>query len=149
MGEPMYELPQAPAPEVELKTRVDQFNALELPGQPRSMHMGTSYLVNDLWRELRRMTGWVADLQSGMYVNCVYCGHRYGPQMTTPVTMADALKEHIAQCPEHPMAKCVAMLKAASHALKSYAHGNSAPDLAAMTAEACDLVVAKATGASP
>ena len=22
---------------------------------------------------------WIDDLQSGMYINCVYCGHRYGP----------------------------------------------------------------------
>jgi hypothetical protein len=46
---------------------------------------------------------WVDDLQSGMFVNCVYCGHRYGPGETTPVSMADALKVHVEQCPEHPM----------------------------------------------
>jgi hypothetical protein len=46
---------------------------------------------------------WVRDLQSGMYINCVYCGHRYGPEKDTPVAMADVLKEHIAQCPRHPM----------------------------------------------
>lgn len=46
---------------------------------------------------------WVADLQSGMNVNCVYCGHRYGPVDKVPTSMADALKEHIEQCPEHPM----------------------------------------------
>jgi hypothetical protein len=46
---------------------------------------------------------WVDDLQSGMFVNCVYCGHRYGPGETTPVSMADALKAHVEQCPEHPM----------------------------------------------
>ena len=50
--------------------------------------------------DLRR---WVDDLQSGMYVNCVYCGHRYGPGETTPVSMADALKAHVERCPEHPM----------------------------------------------
>lgn len=48
---------------------------------------------------------WVNDLQSGMYVNCVYCGHRYGPSDKTPVSMADMLKEHIERCPEHPMSK--------------------------------------------
>lgn len=46
---------------------------------------------------------WVHDLQSGMYINCVYCGHRYGPQDEVPSTMADALKQHIEQCPKHPM----------------------------------------------
>lgn len=39
-----------------------------------------------------RLKHWVDDLQSGMFVNCVYCGHRYGPGETTPVSMADALK---------------------------------------------------------
>lgn len=59
---------------------------------------------NDRLRaENERLTAWVEDLQSGMYVNCVYCGHRYGPGETTPVSMADALKAHVEQCPEHPM----------------------------------------------
>jgi hypothetical protein len=48
---------------------------------------------------------WVRDLQSGMYVNCVYCGHRYGPGETTPVSMADALKAHVEACPQHPMSQ--------------------------------------------
>jgi hypothetical protein len=38
-----------------------------------------------------------------MYVNCVYCGHRYGPKENTPVSMADVLKDHIEKCPKHPM----------------------------------------------
>jgi len=38
-----------------------------------------------------------------MYINCVYCGHRYGPDDEVPATMAEVLKEHIEQCPEHPM----------------------------------------------
>ena len=38
-----------------LATRVQQFNALELPGQPGAMHTGTSYLVNDLWAEVKRL----------------------------------------------------------------------------------------------
>lgn len=39
----------------DLKERVDQFNTMSLPGQPVMMHMGTSYLVNDLWREVQRL----------------------------------------------------------------------------------------------
>lgn len=38
-----------------LQERVEKFSALELPGQPPVMHMGTSYLVNDLWREVQRL----------------------------------------------------------------------------------------------
>lgn len=48
---------------------------------------------------------WVNDLQAGMFINCVYCGHRYGPDDEVPESMADVLKEHIEQCPEHPMSK--------------------------------------------
>lgn len=57
------------------------------------------------WRdaEIERLKKWVDDLQSGMYVNCVYCGHRYGPSDNTPVSMSDVLKEHVESCPKHPM----------------------------------------------
>ena len=41
----------------ELEERVYKFNSLSLPGQPMGMHMGTSYLVNDLWREVKRLRG--------------------------------------------------------------------------------------------
>ena len=54
-------------------------------------------------KELQRYKDWVNDLQSEMYINCVYCGHRYGPNSEVPASMADVLKEHIEQCPEHPM----------------------------------------------
>ena len=53
--------------------------------------------------ENTRLRNWVNDLQAGMYINCVYCGHRYGPDDEVPATMADVLKEHIEQCPEHAM----------------------------------------------
>lgn len=36
----------------DLKRRVEQFGRFELPGQPIAMHMGTSYLIGDLWRAL-------------------------------------------------------------------------------------------------
>ena len=54
-----------------------------------------------------RLTLWVADLQSGMFINCVYCGHQYGPREDTPVAMADVLKAHIEKCPEHPLSKAL------------------------------------------
>lgn len=59
--------------------------------------------IKVLLPENERLEQWVKDLQSGMYVNCVYCGHRYGPDDKVPTSMADALKEHIEQCPKHPM----------------------------------------------
>ena len=39
----------------DLKERVRQFKSLQLPGQPMAMHMGTSYLVNDLWNEIKSL----------------------------------------------------------------------------------------------
>ena len=38
---------------LELEARVTAFSCLELPGQPKAMHMGTAYLVKDLWRALK------------------------------------------------------------------------------------------------
>ncbi len=59
--------------------------------------------TRNLEAENAKLRGWVNDLQSGMYINCVYCGHRYGPKDEVPTTMADILKKHIEQCPKHPM----------------------------------------------
>lgn len=59
----------------------------------------------EMEEETDRLHRWVSDLQRGTYVNCVYCGHRYGPESDTPSSMADVLKEHIEQCTEHPMSK--------------------------------------------
>jgi len=39
----------------DLNERMQQFNRRELPGQPRGMHMGTAYLINDLWTEVQRL----------------------------------------------------------------------------------------------
>lgn len=38
---------------VNLKERIQQFDTLSLPGQMPAMHMGTSYLVHDLWNALQ------------------------------------------------------------------------------------------------
>lgn len=45
----------------DLEKRVEQFQRLELPGQPMGMHMGTMYLVNDLWREVQRLRALVSE----------------------------------------------------------------------------------------
>lgn len=66
---------------------------------------GLAALIEHLMSEVERYQKWVNDLQAGMMVNCVYCGHRYGPAEDTPVSMADVLKEHIEHCPKHPMSK--------------------------------------------
>lgn len=61
--------------------------------------------------EIDRLQAHVNDLQSGMYINCVYCGHRYGPNDgNTPTSMADVLKAHVEVCPKHPMSALKAEL---------------------------------------
>lgn len=69
--------------------------------------------------ELGQLRQWVSDLQDGMYVNCVYCGHRYGPKDQVPVAMAEALKRHVATCDKHPMAGLLTNARALHHALHS------------------------------
>ena len=65
------------------------------------------------WRDdsIRKLRQWIGDLQSGMYINCVYCGHRYGPKDQVPSSMANVLKEHIKTCPQHPMSSLVDLIK--------------------------------------
>lgn len=86
-------------------------------------------------RETEKSRRWVDDLQAGMYINCVYCGHRYGPDDQVSATMAQALKEHIGQCPKHPMsalkkqrAALEAALAAMRGALEPFAHPTVAGD---------------------
>jgi len=85
----------------------------------------TDDLYDDLQTEIRelqeqneKLEAWIDDLQSGMYINCVYCGHRYGPN--TPrveTTMRKALEEHIASCPKHPLSKAKSELEQARREL--------------------------------
>lgn len=56
--------------------------------------------------EILRLNKWIDDCQSGMYINCVYCGHRYGPDDGKHlVSMREALHKHVESCPKHPMFK--------------------------------------------
>jgi hypothetical protein len=59
--------------------------------------------IKKLKKDNERLLKWVSDLQSGMYINCVYCGHRYEPKEDTPCAMSRVLKDHIEQCLEHPL----------------------------------------------
>ena len=67
---------------------------------------------------------WVHDCQAGMYINCVYCGYRYGPDDEVAPTMQQALYDHIAECPKHPLS---AMKRRAERAEARLAHPEDAP----------------------
>lgn len=68
--------------------------------------------------EQARLQAWVNDLQAGCYVNCVYCGHQYGPEESTPLAMADVLKAHIEKCPQHPLAAAMKRIEELERELK-------------------------------
>lgn len=75
---------------------------------PKPQHRSVVYLleqIRDREQRIEQLERWIADLQSGMWINCVYCGLRYGPKESTPVTQAELLKAHIAVCPDHPAAE--------------------------------------------
>lgn len=68
-------------------------------------------IILDLEEKVFALNNWVNDLHSGMYINCVYCGHRYGPSDEVPSSMADVLKEHIEKCPKHPMSSLKSQIR--------------------------------------
>ena len=93
------------------------------------LHLGKESTVKliayaDAWakdrEKLARLRGWVDDLQSGMFINCVYCGHRYGPSDEVPASMADVLKTHVEQCSKHPMSALKAELERLRAEMKEF-----------------------------
>ena len=66
-------------------------------------------MFRDSVEEIERLRQWVADLQDGMYVNCIYCGHRYEPG--TPESRDKHLYEHIRTCPKHPLSKALERIR--------------------------------------
>lgn len=52
-------------------------------------------------QEIRRLNKWIDDLQSGMFINCVYCGYQYGP--STEAIARESLERHIESCQKHPL----------------------------------------------
>ena len=68
------------------------------------MHDALIAEFNEMRAENKRLEAWIDDLQSEMYINCVYCGHRYGPNKGDHlVTMRKTLEKHIEECPKHPL----------------------------------------------
>ena len=93
-------------------------------------------VYNKAMSEFKRLSHWIDDLQSGMYINCVYCGHSYGPKTHTPATvkecgnsvsMAEILMKHIEICPEHPMSKLKAELEETKEALRKALEASTSP----------------------
>lgn len=77
--------------------------------------------------EIHNRENWVNDLQSGMYINCVYCGYKYGLESEVSASMGDIHKKHVAKCREHPMSKLVDALRKIRNksAMAGYEYGDS------------------------
>lgn len=86
------------------------------------------FKIADLESENARLREWIDDLQSGMYINCVYCGHKYGPKENIPCSMADVLKKHVEVCTEHPMYKFRMRVKKLLLKVAECAHGKAIDD---------------------
>lgn len=67
--------------------------------------------VRELGAEVDRLKAWVADLQAGMYVACVYCGHRLAGREAASSKWSDALRAHIETCSQHPVSKLKVQLE--------------------------------------
>lgn len=68
--------------------------------------------VRELGAEVDRLKAWIADLQAGMYVACVYCGHRLAGRDAASSKWSDALRAHIETCSQHPASKLKVQLEA-------------------------------------
>lgn len=83
-----------------LESRVTQFRCLELPGQPMSTHMGTSYLVNDLWSKVKEQAAEIERLRSDAtverLVDVVY-KHWQDPRNHRPVEIRKDIRAALEQ----------------------------------------------------
>jgi hypothetical protein len=74
--------------------RAVDFSMLRLPGQPMVMHMGTSYLVNDLAAEVRKLRAANTDLLALAKRYASECAQCEG----TGTIRFDEVEEHYTHC---------------------------------------------------
>ena len=84
--------------------------------------------IDELERERDEARAWVNDLHSGMYVNCVYCGLRYGPTDKTAPTMTEQLTAHVEVCPKHPLSAAKKRTAALEGALEPFVRALNAAE---------------------
>lgn len=111
--------------EVVRKYLPDDFEEYSEPAKKEMLLVaqGKAEVAAEKDAEIERLREWVNDLQSGMYINCVYCGHRYGPSDEVASTMQQALYDHIAVCPEHPLSRANAEIARLKDGLETIANG--------------------------
>ena len=52
--------------------------------------------------EIKTLKGWINGLPQ-LYVNCVYCGHRFKPNPEVFPSQTDVVREHMEKCSKHPL----------------------------------------------
>ena len=97
--------------------------------EPNEFEMALFYLrqgqkpspkeVEIITKEIESLQQWIRDVQGKTFVNCIYCGHRYGAASITPVALADIMKQHVAQCPKHPLSVTKKSLEEAATLLET------------------------------
>jgi len=65
--------------------------------------MNLNKQIEELQKEIARLEQWIDDLQSGLYINCVYCGYNFGREDSVDESMRTSLQKHMETCPKHPM----------------------------------------------
>jgi hypothetical protein len=100
--------------------------------------------ADKLMEENKCLEAWIDDLQSGMYINCVYCGHRYGPNSGPNtkdfnITMRKALEQHISECPKHPLSAAKAEIRKYREALTKMASQRICKELSEQETDDADF----------
>lgn len=59
--------------------------------------------IKKLKKDNERLQKWVKKYQPHFFAKCSLCGHPYWPVNDVPDNPTELLKDHIENCPEHPM----------------------------------------------
>jgi hypothetical protein len=95
-------------------TLIEKLQDLLLQATTERSHYYVASAVKEAIAEITRLETWIDDLQSEMYINCVYCGYRYGPS-DEPGPMRAVLERHIESCPKHPQSAAKAEIERLTH----------------------------------
>lgn len=81
-----------------LDERVTAFRCFGLPGQPMASHMGTTYLVNDLWNEVIKQQEEIASLTAEIdNIKQVEFPRRLSTATKPIIAERDELRDKLAQ----------------------------------------------------
>lgn len=71
----------------------------------KNARAATEVAIHEHAQEVSKLRQWVRELQSGLYLNCVFCGENFTGQENF-----NRLTNHIRECPEHPLSRLLTAL---------------------------------------